>query len=291
MPTRTLTLTPAVRAVLEESEIGPHYVKLRSSLKRDLYVAVNAALLSAGGRWDKRAKAHLFTGNPRESLGLILEKGEFVAPVDPVKVRQQELQAYYTPAKIAENLAALAGVRGCTVLEPSCGPGALVRACVEAGASAITIVEVDTPAYFSALDYLHTQPRISHGAYNRDFLTLTTGDSGIYGHDRVVMNPPFADGKDFQHICHALKFVSRPGGTLTSVIMGDSNIAALEAKVTRGIMGVPISFDYKVWPLPENTFKESGTGAQTAVIQISNLRHRAISVFHGMFLPMLDWTP
>lgn len=297
MAAKIITLSPEVRSVLEKSTIASNSVKLPLALDRSTYLAVNKALESAGGKWNTKAKVHLFSGNPREALGLILEKGVFAAPVDPVKLRQQQLQAYYTPAAIARELVALADVRGRNVLEPSCGPGALVRACVAALVRSMAIVEVDLDAYRVArayLDSLDDEDFYGLSSYrrasrNQDFLTCTLTEFSSF--DRVVMNPPFADGQDFLHIRHALQSVTLAGGTLTSIIMGDGNVGALATRVRKEVAKSSFSFDYKVWPLPENSFKASGTGVNTAVIQISNLRHRATPEHVGMFLPLLDWSP
>ncbi len=309
MASKTIVLTPEVRAVLEDSTISGFSVKLRPGLDRKLYTAVNKALESAGGEWNTRAKAHLFTRDPREALDLIKAQGVFAAPVDPVKLRQQELQAYYTPAKLAQSLVALADVRDRSVLEPSCGPGAIVRTCVAAGASSTSVVEIDPEAFRVTKRYLEGLAYGEHvvtdrwrgelvnrdlltdrwrgDCINRDFLTCASEQLPLF--DRVVMNPPFADGQDFLHIRHALQFLFKPEGTLTSIIMGDSNVGALAARVRKEVAKSLLSFDYKVWPLPENSFKESGTGANTAVIQISNLHLRAKPEHGAMFLPMLDW--
>ena len=46
-----------------------------------------------------------------------------------------------------------------------------------------------------------------------DFLECN-GDLGTF--DRIVMNPPFANGDDIKHIMHALKML-KPGGRLVAI--------------------------------------------------------------------------
>ena len=40
---------------------------------------------------------------------------------------------------------------------------------------------------------------------------------GLGRFDRIVMNPPFADGADIQHITHALRLL-RPGGRIVALV-------------------------------------------------------------------------
>lgn len=49
---------------------------------------------NAGGRWNRSAQAHVFAGDPRPKLGLMLETG---VAVD----EQKKFQAFYTPPELA----------------------------------------------------------------------------------------------------------------------------------------------------------------------------------------------
>lgn len=63
-------MTPDVEAVIDGADILGNKLFLPDTLDRKLYQAVNKALESAGGRWNKKAQAHLFKGDPRPFLGL-----------------------------------------------------------------------------------------------------------------------------------------------------------------------------------------------------------------------------
>jgi N12 class adenine-specific DNA methylase len=63
-------MTDAVRDVLEQGWVMTDRVFLPDDLDRKLYQQVNKALESAGGVWNRKAKAHLFSGDPRPFLGV-----------------------------------------------------------------------------------------------------------------------------------------------------------------------------------------------------------------------------
>lgn len=63
-------MTYDVEQVIDNADIEGNKLFLPDTLDRKLYQAVNAALESAGGVWSKRAKAHVFKGDPRPYLGL-----------------------------------------------------------------------------------------------------------------------------------------------------------------------------------------------------------------------------
>jgi len=119
----TFKITEQVRDVLVRSSIDATSVKLPPEhLDRALYVAVDKVLKAAGGKWDRKAGAHLFDRDPREALGLAIETGEATN-------LKQQFQAFYTPAPLAARMAELADVKpGMLVLEPSAGMGALAEA-------------------------------------------------------------------------------------------------------------------------------------------------------------------
>ncbi|WKL18674.1 PLxRFG domain-containing protein [Comamonas testosteroni] len=57
------------------------------------------------------------------------------------------------------------------------------------------------------------------GLYNRDELTGIAQNGSWSGYDRIIMNPPFSDGRDIQHVMHAYSLL-RPGGRIVA-IMGE----------------------------------------------------------------------
>ena len=244
-----------VAAVLANSTIDGNLLRLPSTLDRTLYVKVNKVLEALGGKWDRRAKAHVFPGDPQDSIGQVVGSGRVTLPSD--------LGYFPTPAPLAAEIAETAGVEpGQRVLEPSAGDGAIVAALVALGAQ-VTAVEYDARraamlrARFPSLD-------VREG----DFLLMRPADLGE-PFDVVTMNPPFAvEGHpqaDIEHVRHALSFV-KAGGRLVSImsagVLFRENRQAQEFRALVEGMGGSIN------DLSEGSFHASGTDVRTAVVRI-----------------------
>jgi len=241
-----INISPEVLDVLRRSTITENLLVLPEQLERDLYVAVNKTLLNSGGLWSKKQRGHLFQSDPREKLGLALKTG---VSVDEKKT----WQASYTPADLARRVVELADVKGKVVLEPEAGEGALVRACVEAGALAITAVELNAEA---CVQLRRVAGPVKPTIYEADFLAvkLRAGDF-----ERVVMNPPFAKNQDIKHVQRALTFLA-PGGILVAIMSPNTARSGFQELIG--------SYDYDIEEVPAGTFKESGTNIATIILTI-----------------------
>jgi len=131
---------------------------------------------------------------------------------DPIQITERELIGkplpgfYPTPRPVIERMLELAGVESQhKVLEPSCGKGDVLDA-LKDQCPGIELFAIER--YTTLSDVLSAK---GHEVEFSDFLT----HQGAY--DRVLMNPPFADGQDIEHIRHAYSLLS-PGGRLVSVI-------------------------------------------------------------------------
>ena len=91
------------------------------------------------------------------------------------------------------------------VLEPSCGKGDILDA-LKDECPGIELIAIERNHTLS--DVLSAK---GHEVDFGDFLE----HQGTY--DRIVMNPPFEDGQDIEHIRHAYALLA-PGGRLVSVI-------------------------------------------------------------------------
>ncbi|QYY35288.1 class I SAM-dependent methyltransferase [Ruficoccus sp. ZRK36] len=240
-----ITLTDDVRSVLERSTITADSLTLPpEQLDRKLYEAVNKVLVAAGGKWNRKAKAHIFESDPRQRLELALASSRITS-------EKQELQAFYTPAAVAARVVKLACVSGCTVLEPSAGAGALAKECKAQGARSVDAVEINR-------DCAKHLVQACDNFVIRDFLSLTPEPY----YDRVVMNPPFTKNQDIDHVRHAIQFV-RPGGRLVAIMAGNAERKSFTAMTDdMGDDEVTISM------LPDGSFKEAGTSARTLLIII-----------------------
>lgn len=247
MAKASFKISTEVRDVLKRSTITETTVDLPDQLDRALYLEVNKVLVGAGGRWNRQSGGHVFARDPRELLGLAIETGEATN-------LKTKLQAFYTPQPLAERMAELAEIgRGDLVLEPSAGGGTLARAARDAGGSPCCI-DLDRIT-LNALreDGFPTIPG--------DFLAMTAPRAG---YERILMNPPFANGQAVDHVFHAFGFLA-PHGILVSVVPdgfwgGPRRQAA--ALVT---LSAALSHEEK---LDEGTFAESGTLVRTRLIKL-----------------------
>lgn len=248
-----ITLSPTVRDILERSTITENCLVLPpGQLERSIYEDVNKALAAAGGKWSRKSKGHLFDGDPRSKLGLMLETG---VAVD----ERKKFQAFYTPPGMAREVAMLADVAGHTVLEPSAGKGALADACMAAGAKHVQCVELDPEK--SEVLRIKNYPVITY-----DFLLLTPNSRpegiGWWGNfQRIVMNPPFTRNQDCAHVTHALTFLAR-GGRLAAIMMDNPSRPSFQQLID--------GRDYAITKVEAGTFKESGTNIKTIILTIQN---------------------
>ncbi|MFA5152114.1 MAG: rRNA adenine N-6-methyltransferase family protein [Clostridia bacterium] len=239
-----------VLSVLSLLEINGNQVKITSQLERKLYERTNKVLEAAGGKWNTKAKAHIFPGDAEEALDQVINTG--------VIAIHQEMGSFFTPEIIVDLLIELAHIQpGMLVLEPSAGIGNIVKKLLSATDN-VSCIEIDQKHC--------DQLRKNCGNVNllcTDFLTFPA----VPLFDRVVMNPPFAKQADIDHVIHALKFV-KPGGRLVSVM--SAGIYFRENKKTIGFRELMTEHGGILQRLPEGAFKESGTMVNTVIVEIPN---------------------
>ena len=117
-----------VLAVLSVAELEGQSLRLTGQLDRSMYTKVNKVIEAAGGKWDRKAKAHLFDRPASDRVEEIILTGDVEVPKD-------EFNYFPSPPDVVARLLELADVReGMQVFEPSAGRGAIASKCVEAGA-------------------------------------------------------------------------------------------------------------------------------------------------------------
>jgi protein-L-isoaspartate O-methyltransferase len=221
-----------------------------------MYLKVNDRIASAGGRWDRRRKAHIFKQNPRElftECGKVEKSAVDTAAVIENGVKPEIPGFFPTPPELAARMVELSGVKdGQCVLEPSAGDGALVAAVLAAVDTEVLAYEIDSGLCKVLRDRFpsyHCQVR------QRDFLTVTDfmGQYPI-----IIMNPPFENAADIDHIRHAADFLA-PGGRLVAICAGGPR----QERELRPMCDT--------WErLPAGTFKSSGTMVNTVLLTIDN---------------------
>jgi predicted RNA methylase len=238
----------SILAVLSAAEINGRSLVLTGQLDRKLYVKTNDVLVAAGGKWNRKERAHLFDGDAAEAIEPILLTGT-------VTNAKQEFGAFYTPPEIAADVIAMAAIlHGMSLLEPSAGRGALAAPALAAGAL-VDCVEIDT----KSVDVL--QSGGYRGVCQADFLTLQPAP--LY--DRVVMNPPFARQDDIRHVMHAWQFL-KPEGRMVAIM--SAGIKFRDNKLTTQLRAILNGCGGTITDIPEGAFKVSGTMVKTVVIEM-----------------------
>lgn len=239
--------------VLSASQCEGNNLILTGQLERNLYTRTNKVLEAAGGKWNRKAKAHVFDIDAAERFEQIILTGDVVVPKD-------DFEFFPTPPDVVRHVIHLADIRdGMTVLEPSAGQGAIAKAAHDAAADVMIDMYELMPANNDALHALNLH--LSGIGEPVDFLTVEP--KPVY--DRVVMNPPFGRQADIMHVTHALKFL-KPDGLLVSVMA--SSVTFRSNKLTSDFRQIIEERGGHIEELPEGAFKSSGTMVNTVIVII-----------------------
>ena len=182
-------------------------------------------------------------------------------------------QLFPTPDDLARRMVKLCGVMpGERVLEPSAGTAAIIRQIVSAFTQAdcgrMVAIELNRDLAEGLREYRNKLVYSNESNFKivcADFLTIAGPDSHIGRIDvsapigtfhRIVMNPPFANGADIQHIEHAARFL-KPGGRLVAICAdGPRQQERLRPQASH-------------WEaLPAGSFKSEGTNVNAALLVI-----------------------
>ncbi|GAA5514923.1 nucleoid occlusion protein [Deinococcus carri] len=257
------TLNPAVQDALCDATISEDglTLTLAGQLDRATYQATAKAIEALGGKWNRKAKAHLFTRDVREVLAGVLD-GDRLPKKNP-------LAFFPTPEPVVVEMfkRIWPWPNGSRFLEPSAGEGAIADLLWGKHSVYADCVELDE-------DRAQTIRKKGYPVVGSDFLAFTPETP----YDYVLMNPPFTAEGDPQayitHIEHALKCL-RPGGELLAVVPGGfawltrQRVAAFREFCTKHAQS----------PLHEfvpGTFKASGTDIATCLIHITKPEEAAM---------------
>ena len=247
-----------VCVVLSTLEIDGNNVRITTQLDRKLYLGVNKVLERIGGKWNRKANAHIFDTDPTERLNNVIECGV----LDP------EVKTGYfpTPAEIVDKMIELADIGASQrILEPSAGQGhiadRIVRHLIDMHVPTIDVRICETlPENVRALE---ENGWIIEG----DFFEFK---SECHLHDitfdRILMNPPFENQSDLLHVAIAFSMLA-PDGILVAIM--SAGVTFRENKKT-------VDFREKILEphcthlehLPPGTFKEYGTMVSTIMLRL-----------------------
>lgn len=245
-----------LREVLAGGTIEGRVVRLARQLTREEYLRVDKVLRGLGGRWDRRAKGHIFPFDPTPLVTQAAEAGRYVD-------RKQTLQLFETPEPVARQMAASVVLPGDDVLEPSAGLGRLVAAAFEAGARAVTAIDIDAAHCEHLASRFHPYELV---VLERDFVEYAQQHQAgaLRQWDCVLMNPPFANGQDMGHIQAAWALL-KPGGRLAA-ICGEGAFFREDRQAT-AFRDWLASHDAALTTLPPGTFQDTQVASRLIVME------------------------
>jgi len=262
MKVKTVGIDADVEGVLRQARLDGDNLCLQGQLPATLYKKVMKVAELLGFKWNRKLGCHVGAPGAADALREALSAGKVVD-------EKKTYQFFETPKHVAERLASLAGIKpGDRVLEPSAGKGAIIRA-IQGQCPHLAVVfacELN-PQMASDLSTLAEASRIAgHGDVEvscGDFLQVSQK------YDRIVMNPPFTNGQDVDHVRHAYDLLL-PGGRLVSVMSPSwrHNSARKFAAFREWLAGMEDEGRASVEELPAGTFKESGTDIATVIVVV-----------------------
>jgi phospholipid N-methyltransferase len=169
-----------------------------------------------------------------------------------------------TPQSLAERLVSMSCIQpGNRILEPSAGTGNLIDAVVKAHQDvSVSYCELNCFLLDILRDKYTTVDCVSFAG--RDFVDLDP--NRVERFDRVIMNPPFENNEDIDHILHAWCGLLRAGGILTAIV--SAGVFTRRDKKAEAFRRFLCDERAHVHDLPAGTFKSSGTGVGAKIVQL-----------------------
>lgn len=203
------TINQDVLKVLSTVKIEGVNVKITEQLDRKLYLSVNEVLDRIGGKWNKAAKAHVFSEDPTDKLNAVIECG----------VLEPKVKTGYfpTPPALVARMIELSEVdRKHLILEPSAGQGHIA----DAICTKLRRMPKFAPVVVCEI-LLENQKILAEKGYavEPDFFVfaeeLKRTDTIVI--DRIRMNPPFEKQADINHVTTAFNLLA-DGGALVAIM-------------------------------------------------------------------------
>lgn len=249
-------ITEDVLAVLSTVEIKGSTVKITEQLDRKIYLAVNDVLMRIDGKWNKKAKAHIFNADPTNLLNTVIESGM----LDP-KVKT----GYFpTPPEIVDKMIELADLdRKHLILEPSAGQGHIAdEICSKTGLHPheIIVCEILPENRYILKEKGYVPEEMKFLSYAEQ-MTLVDGEF-----DKILMNPPFERQADITHVTKAFNLLA-PDGILVT-IMSAGVLFRNNNKTTEFRENIMEPYGTYLDRLPDGAFKASGTMVNTILLRL-----------------------
>lgn len=237
--------------VLQSCTVEENVVKLPNiQLDRKLYQEVKKSLELIGGKW-KGGKifGFVFQSDPTDLLYEIAN-GE-------KRNLKKEFQFFETPKKLADKLVYLASINNDdTILEPSAGQGAIIRAI-----NKVTDIVPDCYELMDVNKIILNKSDLRFNLIGDNFL-----DNKGLSYTKIIANPPFTKNQDIDHLKEMYNCLSL-GGRLVC-ITSNSWLNGTQKK----------QIEFKNWldklnveliDIEKGAFKESGTEVGGVIVVIN----------------------
>lgn len=227
-------------------------VRPTEELTDEEYNKFKPVIENLGGHWRQRVKG-------------------FVFPYDTTINSQEDSQYFPTPSIIARDMAQLlVEFIDCdneiTVLEPSAGRGNLAYELVALEPNYKMVVIEPDEINYSYLENLINDYKSTILGYKSTFEEYYENNSDTR-FDGVIMNPPFSNSRDINHIKMAFSLL-KPGGTLVSII--SENVLYYDNDENKEFVNWLNEHKAEIYNVPYGAFKSSGTMIDTRIIRIKN---------------------
>lgn len=235
-----------VKEILKNCTVEGNIVRLPDEqLDRKTYLDVAKHLELIGGKWNRKFKGFLFETDPTELLADI-QNGE-------KRNVKKEFQFFETPSELAEKLVSYIEEHvisdEMTILEPSAGRGAIVRAINKK---------------FPKLKVYHCELMdINRKLFNgnsefiqEDFLTLDESKK----FDFIIANPPFNKNQDIDHFMKMTKHSNHIVSVMSKHWLFSKNKKETEFREFLE------KNKAEIIDVDAGVFKESGTNIATCIV-------------------------
>ena len=240
-----------VEEILRHCTLENSVLKLPAvQFNKKSYAEAKKWIEEAGGSWQGgKIQGFTFPFNP-ERVFSILKEGKRCN-------LQQEYQFFETPADVADWLVMLAGGvhENDTVLEPSAGRGALIKAIHRSCPSVIVECYELMP---ENREFLHTLDNVI--LLDEDFTKDSVGH-----YTKIIANPPFSGNQDIDHVRLMYKRLEE-GGTLAAITSQHWKFAS-EKKCVEFREWLE-EVHGEIFEIAAGEFKESGTTVSTIAVVI-----------------------
>jgi phospholipid N-methyltransferase len=243
--------------VLQNCTVEENIIKLPAAqLERKLYMEVAKSLELIGGKWKGgKVFGFVFPNDPTELLEQIAN-GE-------KRNLKKEFQFFATPEPLAKKLVSMAEIENHhSILEPSAGQGALVKAVNKLLPTKTVHCYELMPVNQTFLKKIETAELIGEDFLNPDNSNID--QQRVF--DRIIANPPFSKNQDIDHIRKMYDRL-KPGGRLVTISSKHWQYSSnkKETEFKQWLSEVDASIE----EIEAGAFKESGTVVGGLIITIN----------------------